>query len=77
MAAGLPAGVAVAREITRHDYDVTVLVIAGSDPELAGAALAALLTAAGYDGAWHRDWTDPGRRRRPPDHGPARFGFLP
>lgn len=59
MAAGLPAGVAVAREITRHDYDVTALVIAGSDPELAGAALAALLTAAGYDGAWHRDWTDP------------------
>lgn len=30
-----------------------------SDPELAGAALAALLIAAGHDGAWHRDWTDP------------------
>jgi hypothetical protein len=59
VAAGLPAGRAVAREITRHDYDVTALVISGSDPELAGAALAALLTAAGYDGAWHRDWTDP------------------
>ena len=59
MAAGLPAGGAVAQEITRHDYDVTALVIPGRDPELAGAALAALLTAAGHDGAWHRDWTDP------------------
>jgi hypothetical protein len=59
VAAGLPAGGAVAREITRHDYDVTALVIPGSDPELADAALAALLIAAGYDGVWHRDWTDP------------------
>jgi len=33
-------------------------VIAGSDPELADAVLAALLIAAGYDGAWHRDRTD-------------------
>jgi hypothetical protein len=37
---------------------VTALVIPGSGPELAGAALAALLIAAGYDGVWHRDWTD-------------------
>jgi hypothetical protein len=44
VAAGLPAGGAVAQEIARHDYDVTALVIPGSDPELAGAALAALLT---------------------------------
>lgn len=59
VAAGLPAGGAVAQEITRHDYDVTALVIPGSDPELAGAALAALLIVAGHGGAWHRDWTDP------------------
>lgn len=59
MAAGLPAGGAVAQEITRHDYDLTALVIPGSDPELTGAALAALLITAGHDGAWHRDWTDP------------------
>jgi hypothetical protein len=45
--AGRPAGGAVAQEITGHDYDVTALVIPGSDPELAGAALAALLIAAG------------------------------
>ena len=65
VAAGLPAGGAVAQEITGHDYDVTALVIPGSDPELAGAALAALLIAAGHDGAWHRDWTNPGQRHRP------------
>ena len=59
VAAGLAVGRAVAQEITRHDYDVTALVIPGSDPELAGAALTALLIAAGHDGAWHRDWTDP------------------
>ena len=47
VAAGLPAGRAVAQEITGHDYDVTALVIPGSEPELAGAALAALLIAAG------------------------------
>lgn len=39
--------------------DVTALVIPGSAPELAGAAVAALLIAAGHDGAWRRDWTDP------------------
>jgi hypothetical protein len=38
---------------------VTALVISGSGPELARAALAALLITAGHDGAWHRDWTDP------------------
>jgi uncharacterized protein DUF4259 len=41
VAAGLPAGRAVAHEITRHDYDVTALVIPGSDPELAGRSAAA------------------------------------
>ena len=59
VAAGLPTGGAVVQEITRHDHEVTALVIPGSDPELTGAPLAALLIAAGHDGAWHRDWTDP------------------
>jgi hypothetical protein len=59
VAAGLPTGGAVVQEITSYDYDVTALVIPGSDPELTGAALAALLIAAGHNGAWHRDWTDP------------------
>ena len=63
--AGRPAGGAVAQEITGHDYDVTALVIPGSDPELAGAALAALLIAAGHDGAWHRGLgRAPGQQRR-------------
>lgn len=59
VAACLPAGRAVAQEIIRHDYDLTALIIPGSDPDLADAALTALLITAGHDGAWHRDWTDP------------------
>jgi Domain of unknown function (DUF4259) len=60
VAAGFPSGEAVVREITERDYDLAALVIPGSDPELAGAALAALLIAAGRDGAWHQGWTDAG-----------------
>jgi hypothetical protein len=33
-------------------------VILGDDPELASAALAVLLIAAGRDGAWHEGWAD-------------------
>ena len=54
-AAGLPARLSCGRS-----PDVAALVIAGSDPELAGAALAALLIAAGRDGAWHQGWVDAG-----------------
>jgi hypothetical protein len=60
VAAGLPTGEAFLREITGHDYDVAALVIPGSDPELADTALAALLIAAGRDGAWHQGWADAG-----------------
>jgi len=38
---------------------VTALVIPGGEPELAGAALPALLIAAGHDGAWHRGLAGP------------------
>jgi hypothetical protein len=48
--AGLPAGEAVVREITAKHYDVAALMIPGDAPELVGAALAALLIAAGRDG---------------------------
>jgi hypothetical protein len=58
--AGLLAGEAFVREITGHDYDVAALVIPGDDPELADAALAALLIAAGRDGPWHQGWVDAG-----------------
>jgi hypothetical protein len=58
VAAGLPGGEAFLREITGRDYEVAALVISGSDPELADAALAALLIAAGRDGAWHQGWVD-------------------
>ena len=60
MTAGLPVGEAVAREITGHGYDMAALVIPDSDPELADTALAALLIAAGRDGAWHQGWVDAG-----------------
>jgi hypothetical protein len=60
VAAGLPAGEAVVREITGHGYDVAALVIPDSDAELADAALAALLIAAGRDGVWHQHWVDAG-----------------
>ncbi len=59
-AAGLPAGEAVLREIAGRGYDVAALVIPGSDPELAGAVLAALLITAGRDGAWHQGWVRAG-----------------
>ena len=60
VAAGWPAGEASLRQITGREYDVAALVIPGSDPELADAALAALLIAAGRDGAWHQGWVDAG-----------------
>ena len=60
VAVGLPAGEAVLREVTEQDYDAAPLVIPDSDPELAGAALAALLIAAGRDGPWHQGWVDAG-----------------
>jgi hypothetical protein len=60
VAAGLPTGEAFLQEITGRDDDVAALMIPGNDPELAGAALAALLIAAGRDGAWHLGWVDAG-----------------
>lgn len=60
VAAGLPAGEDVVREMTGRGYDVAALVIPDGDPELASAALAALLIAAGRDGTWHQGWVDAG-----------------
>jgi hypothetical protein len=77
VAAGLPAGEAVVREITRHDYAVAALVIAGSDPELAGAALATLLTAPDAMAPGIKASPMPGRTSGPPDDRPARLGLLP
>ena len=58
VAASLRADEDIAREITGHHYDTAALMVPDSDPELADAALAALLIAAGRDGAWHQGWTD-------------------
>jgi hypothetical protein len=60
VAAGLEPGEVVAAEITEHGYDPAAVLIPGSDPALAAAALAALLIAAGRDGTWHRGWVDAG-----------------
>jgi hypothetical protein len=48
---------------------VAALMIPGDDPELAGAALAALLIAAGRDGAWHQGWADAGTALQARRHG--------
>jgi len=60
VAAGLATGEAVLREITQRRYDVAALVIPDNAPELADAALTALLIAAGRDGAWHQGWIGAG-----------------
>lgn len=63
VAAGLPSGEAIAREIARRGYDTAAIVVP-EDPALADDALAALLVAAGHGprdphhGAWHYGWTD-------------------
>jgi hypothetical protein len=63
VAAGLPFGEAIAREIAGHGHDTAAIVVP-ADPVLADDALAALVIAAGldpgpeYDGAWHHQWDD-------------------
>ena len=56
VAAALPAGGAFLQDLTEHHYDAAAIVIPDSDPALVDAALAALLIAAGRDGAWHEGW---------------------
>ena len=58
VAAGLGSGEAITAEITKRGYGPAAVLIPGSDPALADAALAALLIAAGRDGPWHQGWVD-------------------
>jgi hypothetical protein len=58
VAAGLEPGGVIVAEITGRGYQAAAILIPGSDPTLADAALAALLTTAGRDGAWHQGWVD-------------------
>jgi hypothetical protein len=44
--------------VTSSTPDTAALIIPDSTPELADAALTALLIAAGRDRAWHQGWTD-------------------
>lgn len=57
VAAGLEPGAAVAAEIAERGYEAAALIPV-SDPTLARAAFAALLIAAGRDGAWHQGWVN-------------------
>jgi hypothetical protein len=63
VAAGLPPGEAIARQIAGRGYDTAAVVIP-EDPALADDALTALLVVAGHDpraaldGAWHYGWAD-------------------
>jgi Domain of unknown function (DUF4259) len=56
VAAGLEPGEVVVAEITERGYGAAAILIPGSDPALADAALAALLIAAGHGGTWHQGW---------------------
>lgn len=58
VAAGLETGEAIAAEITEHGYELGAVVFQESDPELADAALGALLIATGPGGTWHWGWAD-------------------
>jgi hypothetical protein len=56
VAAGLEPNEAVMADIAEWGYDAAEIVIMASHPALARSALAALLIAAGRDGAWHQGW---------------------
>lgn len=65
VAAGLPPGAALVREITKRNYDTAAVLLPDNDPVLADpvladTALTALLVAVGRDGAWHQGWVDAG-----------------
>ena len=64
VAAGLESGEAIVAEIGELGYEPAAILIPGSDPALADAALAALLIAAKRDGAWHQGWADAGKARQ-------------
>lgn len=57
VATGLEPGEAVRAEIIERGYEAALLS-PESSPALACDALAALLVAAGRDGAWHQGWVD-------------------
>ena len=61
----MPAAKAFVREITGPDYEAAALVIPGDDPELADAALAALLGGPGAMAPCIRAGPMPDQRCRP------------
>ena len=59
VAAGLPGGEDLRKDLADQGYDVDAILVPAPDPELSGSALEALLVAAGRDGPWHDGWVDP------------------
>jgi len=58
VAASLPGGDAVRRDLADRGYEADQIVLPAPDGELNAAAAAALQLAAGRDGPWHEGWTD-------------------
>ena len=59
MAASMPGGEDIQRDLADQGYDVDTILVPAPDPELNHSALEALLIAAGREGPWHRGWADP------------------
>jgi hypothetical protein len=59
VAASLPGGDDIRRDLADQGYDVDAILVPAPDPELNASALEALLLAAGPSGPWHDGWIDP------------------
>jgi hypothetical protein len=59
VAASLPGGGDIRRDLAGQGYDVQSVLVPAPDHELTTFALEALLLAAGPDGPWHDGWVNP------------------
>ena len=59
VAASLPGGEDIRRDLADHADDVHAVLVPAPDHDLTALALHALLFAAGPDGPWHDGWVDP------------------
>jgi hypothetical protein len=59
VAASLPGGEGIRKDLAGLGYDPDTLLVPVPDPDLNHSALEALLAAAGRDGPWHDGWTNP------------------
>lgn len=59
VAASLPGGEGIRKDLASLGYDPDTLLVPALDPDLNHSALEAPLVAAGRDGPWHDGWTSP------------------